>query len=63
MFQIRANQGWLFFDELVGLATIKSCDVKWRAAAHRAPWYTGTHKTLLSRIFDPELLVERQKEI
>lgn len=46
------------FDELIGLETVFSSDVQWRATPQRVPWFIGTHTTLLCRIFDPNLLSE-----
>ena len=61
MFRIRETDHWLFFDGLSGLETVKSDEVIWRGNAPQAPWFIGTHKRQLCRIFDPEVLVERQK--
>lgn len=61
MLRIGETRGWLFFDELEGMETLESADVIWRANAPRAPWFIGTHKKSLCRIFDPEILLESQK--
>ncbi len=61
MLRIGQSRGWLFFDELEGMETLESVDVIWRPNAPRAPWFIGTHKKSLCRIFDPEILLESQK--
>tara|TARA_R110002073_G_scaffold37621_8_gene108417 strand:- start:2155 stop:2634 length:480 start_codon:yes stop_codon:yes gene_type:complete len=60
MLRLHGSPNWLFFDDLIGLERVESAEVIWRPAAERAPWFIGTHKHLLCRIFDPDLLIERQ---
>ncbi len=60
MFRIRDSKSWLFFDAIEGLEKIKSEEVIWRGGATIAPWFIGPHRTQLCRIFDPEILIERQ---
>jgi hypothetical protein len=60
MLRLEAEKQWLFFDDLLGLERVRSEDVIWRQSPDRAPWFVGTHKTFLCRIFDPDLLIERQ---
>ncbi|MFN3238651.1 MAG: hypothetical protein ACE37D_16530 [Pseudomonadales bacterium] len=60
MMRIGDSRSWLFFDTLEGLETVQSIDVIWRANAPRSPWFVGTHKSMLCRIFDPEILMEGQ---
>lgn len=63
MVRIGESRNWLFFDELAGLKTVYSRDVIWRGQASRAPWFTGTHRELLCRIFDPEVLMKSQGNV
>lgn len=60
MLRLEAEKQWLFFDDLVGLEAVRSEDVIWRPGVERSPWFVGTHKRLLCRIFDPDLLIERR---
>lgn len=60
MLRLESEKQWLFFDDLIGLETVRSADVIWRPATDRSPWFVGTHKRLLCRIFDPNLLIERR---
>lgn len=60
MLRIGQSRNWLFFDDLEGMETLHSVDVIWRPNAPRAPWFIGTHKKSLCRIFDPEILLESQ---
>lgn len=61
MFRIRDSKNWLFFDSIIGLEQIDSAEVIWRGNAANAPWFIGTHRKQLCRIFDPEVLIERQE--
>ena len=61
MFRIRDEQKWLFFDDIVNMEKVRSEDVIWRSGATHAPWFIGTHRKHLCRIFDPEILVDRQE--
>ncbi len=60
MFRVRDSKSWLFFDAINGLEKVKGEQVIWRGGATIAPWFIGTHRTQLCRIFDPEILIERQ---
>ncbi|MFT7244629.1 MAG: hypothetical protein ACI82A_001987 [Candidatus Azotimanducaceae bacterium] len=60
MMRLALEAEWLYFDDLLGLEVVESDDVIWRDAPQRAPWFVGTHKRLLCRIFDPDLLIERR---
>ncbi|MFT4798118.1 MAG: hypothetical protein ACJAXW_004070 [Candidatus Azotimanducaceae bacterium] len=58
MMKLAVEAEWFYFDDLLGLEVVKSDDVIWRNAPGRAPWFVGTHKRLLCRVFDPDLLIE-----
>jgi len=60
MLRLEVEKQWLFFDDLVGIESVQEEDVIWRQNPERAPWFVGTHKSLLCRIFDPNLLIERR---
>lgn len=62
MFRVRDSQDWLFFDDIIGLEQVRSDDVIWRGGAAMSPWFVGTHRTQLCRLFDPEVLTERQEK-
>jgi hypothetical protein len=60
MLRVRDEQKWFFFDDILGMETLKSDEVIWRPNAAQAPWFIGTHRAHLCRIFDPEVLIDRQ---
>lgn len=60
MLRLDIEKQWLFFDDLVGIEKVGQDQVIWRQSPERAPWFVGTHRSLLCRIFDPDLLIERR---
>jgi len=51
----------IYVDGIEGVVRVDPDDVLWRQAGHSSPWYTGTHKTLLCRIFDPILFLQQTR--
>ncbi len=41
------------FDGFEGIEYVAPSAILWRFDADRSPWYTGTHKSILCRVFDP----------
>jgi hypothetical protein len=52
------KEQYIYFHKILDVVTVESQDVIWRPLAKRAPWFVGTHKQYLCRVFDPYLLVK-----
>jgi len=55
--QMMRNQGNIYVHSVAKILWVQSEDILWRDRQARAPWFVGTHKLLLCRLFDPNLLV------
>lgn len=52
------REQYIYFHKILDVVKVKNQDVVWRPNAKRAPWFVGTHKQFLCRVFDPHLLVK-----
>ena len=50
------EQGNIYVHSVREILWIQSEDLLWRDEQPSAPWFVGTHKSLLCRLFDPDLL-------
>jgi len=51
----------IYIDGVNGIAPIEPHDVLWRRPSERSPWFIGTHRSLLSRIFDPIYFLQQTR--
>jgi len=51
----------IYIDGVEGIASIEPEDVIWRRPSHRSPWFVGTHRATLSRIFDPLYFLQQTR--
>jgi len=60
--QMMRNQGNIYVHSVSKILWVQSEDILWRTGQPRAPWFVGTHKSLLCRLFDPNFLVVDSSE-
>lgn len=54
--QLSHRQAHIYVHSVAEILWVQSKDVIWRDDQSRAPWYVGTHKSFLCRLFDPHML-------
>jgi hypothetical protein len=51
----------IYVDGVEGFVSIEPNDVRWRLPSKRNPWFVGTHRSLLSYIFDPIYFLQQTR--
>jgi hypothetical protein len=51
----------IYVDGVEGFVSIEPDDVRWRRPGKHNPWFVGTHRSLLSYIFDPIYFLQQTR--